>query len=174
MIHPSAGHVTRLGSPCTPMTKLYRSCTRLDGHVTSSTRCNCTALSFRGPTFRGLSRCQTPKERVHAQTYDSISSLLRTRSSIVSIYKAHRALVGLQPTVIASRAPHLLLEQSVRFEESWTRIARQIARLLSRVMKACFAMWRHHRLRKLANLFKYTFKFTQIQLSRCKLFKIGR
>ena len=91
MIHPSAGHVTRLGSPCTPMTKLYRSCTRLDGHVTSSTRCNCTALSFRGPTLRGLSRCQTPKERVHAQTYDSISSLLRTRSSIVSIYKAHRA-----------------------------------------------------------------------------------
>ena len=91
MIHPSAGHVTRLGSPCTPMTKLYRSCTRLDGHVTPSTRCNCTALSFRGPTFRGLSRCQTPKERVHAQTYDSISSLLRTRSSIVSIYKAHRA-----------------------------------------------------------------------------------
>ena len=33
-----------------------------------------------------------------------------------------------QPTVIASRAPHLLLEQSVmtlRFEESWTCIARQ-------------------------------------------------
>ena len=35
------------------------------------------------------------------------------------------SLVGLQPTVIASRAPHLLLEQSVRFKESWTRIARQ-------------------------------------------------
>ena len=35
-------------------------------------------------------------------------------------------LVGLQPTVIASRAPHLLLEQSVmRFKESWTCIARQ-------------------------------------------------
>ena len=34
----------------------------------------------------------------------------------------------LQPTVIASRAPHLLLEQSVmtlRFRESWTCIARQ-------------------------------------------------
>ena len=31
------------------------------------------------------------------------------------------AVVGLQPTVIASRAPHLLLEQSVRFKESWTR-----------------------------------------------------
>ena len=36
-------------------------------------------------------------------------------------------LVGLQPTVIASRAPHLLLEQSVmtRFKESWTCVARQ-------------------------------------------------
>ena len=47
-------------------------------------------------------------------------------------------IVGLQPPVIASRAPHLLLEQSVmtqsvmtqsvmtlRFEESWTCIARQ-------------------------------------------------
>ena len=36
-----------------------------------------------------------------------------------------RGVVGLQPTVIASRAPHLLLEQSVRFKESWTCIARQ-------------------------------------------------
>ena len=36
-----------------------------------------------------------------------------------------RQVVGLQPTVIASRAPHLLLEQSVRFKESWTCIARQ-------------------------------------------------
>ena len=40
-------------------------------------------------------------------------------------------VVGLQPTVIASRAPHLLLEQSVilmtlRFKESWTCIARQL------------------------------------------------
>ena len=34
-------------------------------------------------------------------------------------------IVGLQPTVIASRAPHLLLEQSVMIEESWTCIARQ-------------------------------------------------
>ena len=121
MIHPSAGHVTRLGSPCTPMTKLYRSCTRLDGHVTSSTRYNCTALSFCGPTFRGLSQCQTPKERVHAQTYDSISSLLRTRSSIVSICKAHRApaqprnpgwnrsAIGCQSHLRAKRARYIWL-----------------------------------------------------------------
>ena len=36
--------------------------------------------------------------------------------------------VGLQPTVNASRAPHLLPEQSVltlRFNESWTCVARQ-------------------------------------------------
>ena len=47
------------------------------------------------------------------------------------------SIVGLQPTVIASRAPHLLLEQSVnvmtiqkikkRFKESrWTCVARQL------------------------------------------------
>ena len=34
-------------------------------------------------------------------------------------------LVGLQPTVIASRASPPLLEQSSRFKESWTRVARQ-------------------------------------------------
>ena len=32
--------------------------------------------------------------------------------------------LGLQPTVIASRAPHLLLE--LRFKESWTCVARQL------------------------------------------------
>ena len=37
----------------------------------------------------------------------------------------YKSIVGLQPTVIASRAPHLLLEQSVRFKKSWTCIARQ-------------------------------------------------
>ena len=40
-------------------------------------------------------------------------------------YKVWLKFVGLQPTVIASRAPHLLIEQSVRFKESWTCIARQ-------------------------------------------------
>ena len=38
--------------------------------------------------------------------------------------QAYSVLVGFQPTVIASRAPHLLLEQSVG--ESWTCVARQI------------------------------------------------
>ena len=32
-IYPSAGHVTRLGSPCSTMTKLYN-CTQSGGHVT--------------------------------------------------------------------------------------------------------------------------------------------
>ena len=32
-IYPSAGHVTRLGSPCNVMTKLY-TCTQSGGHVT--------------------------------------------------------------------------------------------------------------------------------------------
>ena len=37
----------------------------------------------------------------------------------------HVYLVGLQPTVIASCASPPLLEQSSRFKESWTRVARQ-------------------------------------------------
>ena len=58
---------------------------------------------------------------------------------IAWVPKALLLLVGLQPTVIASRAPHLLLEQSVmtRFKESWTCIARQCCfeRSRSRVVK---------------------------------------
>ena len=59
--------------------------------MTSSTGCNCAALSFRGPTFRGVSRCQAPGERVHAQTYDPVSSLLRAHSAVVGICGVRRA-----------------------------------------------------------------------------------
>ena len=54
--------------------------------------------------------------------YISCSTLMKT---LILARLSYRLIVGLQPTVIASRAPHLLLEQSVRFKESWTCIARQ-------------------------------------------------
>ena len=53
------------------------------------------------------------------------SALRRGRGPNNVIWQSGSPLVGLQPTVIASRAPHPLLEQSVRFKESWTCVARQ-------------------------------------------------
>ena len=78
MIHPSAGHVTGLGSPCTPMTKLYR-CTRLDGHVTSSTRCtSCTALFSERPKVgvKHQKRGCTRKRMIGSRVYSARVPLL--------------------------------------------------------------------------------------------------
>ena len=42
---------------------------------------------------------------------------LRTRLQSSHLWWSHEGLAGLQPTVIASRAPHLLLEQSVMIQK---------------------------------------------------------
>ena len=73
------------------------------------------------PWYDVLVRAASPNQVLtHAARAAAFNSGGRAKGSGQSIAR----LVGLQPTVITSRAPHLLLEQSVRLKESWTCIAR--------------------------------------------------
>ena len=54
-----------------------------------------------------------------------ISAVLNALKWILRVTLCTVLFVGLQPTVNASRAPHLLPEQSVLLKESWTCVARQ-------------------------------------------------
>ena len=74
-MHPSAGHLTRLCSLCTPMKKLYR-CTRSGGHVTWSRSPDlvnneqnvyCTGFSFRGPSIYERTRSVKQQQKGFAR-----------------------------------------------------------------------------------------------------------
>ena len=108
--------------------------------------CTCSCIARRCLAYRA----QRGPLGVLSRRQDCISLALRARPTVygrgvLSEFRAARTcasywfdngipgsfkncLVGLQPTVIASRASPPLLEQSSsiqRFKESWTRVARQ-------------------------------------------------